>query len=222
MSAWAKPAIGPVFHPKASRSTFKASARFVPWVAFRARPAVGRGAGQARTWIGPVFHPRPSTARFSGRMAALLQGKEMSFLPGAMPAAGSVRAVLSFRAPFLRSPIRASGRTGRLRTVIVWHKGPRLGASWSGHWTAQVHPQVRVRGRELFRGRAGARMLFKAPFYASPGRYAGHVVVSYSWSNLTAPGRAPAPDWAPAIPGASPLDPWSLVPAAPSAWDRVE
>jgi hypothetical protein len=119
-----------------------------------------------------------------------------------------------YGAPLVRFP--ATVRIGVHRAA-----GGRSGAFWS----TDLWAQARAKGSGDFGGRIGPRMLFASRFPVAAMAYAGRIHLSYTWSNLTAPGREPAAPWAgPGIPGGAwapaptPTDPWSPVLPAANPW----
>ena len=154
---------------------------------------------------------------FGGRSKALSLQPVKPLRSGSRFDAHQPHAVVTFRARRLRGAFRFAGRA-------------RFG----------IRPVLRVRGAFRFGGRAVTPMRMGSAFLAGAGRFAGRAFVSYSWSDLTAPGRYPPTVWtgAPGLPdtwtpapgpgGAAwgtitgPEGPWIEIDPAGGGWEPVE
>jgi hypothetical protein len=220
------------------------------WAVAPFLPAWGRYGGASWVVLDPgadeTLFLRAIGGKGGGRMGARLDMRAVGWR-GAVVAASRLHANVQVQAPGWRGSADASGaaRPILLQSVHVSPAGGAFGcqlarfpatvrigvhrAAWGvqgGHWDTDLWAQARVRGSIRFGGRIGPRMLFASAFPPAQNAYAGRFLLSYTWSDLAAPGREPPAPWAgPGIPGGdwapapTLADPWSPVPPVATPWN---
>jgi hypothetical protein len=232
-----------LFHRGGAGAAFAGRTRAIV-VAWFVRAERGASRAGRSSWrLFPVYQGQPAPGVFSGQSWPAFAPRAFMSAPVTWRTGGRSLALLHFGGRFLPSPVNPGGRMGPPVIRPQWHRGRRYGAGASGRAHGFVAPIAHARGSARAFGAVRGRLLFTGRFLALPAAFSGRAVLSYSWSNEGAPGRAPglewgsaipgrpdtwttpgrepAPGWGAGVPGASP-DPWSLVPAEAGAWTRSE
>lgn len=226
--------LSPLFHPSRAAAAFAGQTRAIVVAWFVRAPSSARFAGRSSWWLFTRYQGQAAPAVFSGQSWPTFAPRAFLSAPVTWRTGGRSLALLRFGGRFGPSPVTIGGRAGHLVVRPQWHRG-RAGAAASGRAGGFTAPIAHVRGAAGAFGGSRPRLLFTARFQAMPAAFSGHAVLSYSWSNEGAPGRAPALEWGSAvpprpdtwttpgrtIPGASP-DPWTTVVGTAGQWSPVE
>jgi hypothetical protein len=234
--------LSPLFHPTRAAAAFAGRTRAIVALWYVRAPVGPSAAGRAAWELRPVWHGLPSPGVFAGDGAVSYVPKEFRAAGRPWGASGRSQVLLRLGGRFLPSPARISGHAAP-RVRVIWHRGRRYGGAASGRAHGYTAPILHARGPARASGHGTPRLLFTARFQPGAAVFTGRAFVSYSWSNLLAPGRTPPLPWDPAIPGlpvtwtipgrtpdpawgedipgASP-DPWTYVGGAAGPWSPAE